>query len=1033
MQTFIQFLLHHRRLTLFVAIIVCLLGIFAWNELTIEAYPDISDIEVSIITQVEGLPAEEMELQIAVPIERSLNTVPGVIAKRSRTIFGLSIVKLAFDDKTNIYLARQLIMEKLKSVALPYNASPELGPMTSSIGEIFRYVIEAPENIPLTYLRELQEYLIVPKLLQANGVVDVANFGGLIRQYQIIINPLELEKYNLSLTHIEDAIKANNENVGASYTVVGSSQLNIRGIGRITKAEDIENIIVSTKGGVPILIKDIARVELGFKPPSGILSYVDKKRNTSSDRGIEGIVLLRKFENPSNTILSVYEKIEELNKYILPPDIKVHPLYDRTQLVSLTIKTVITTLSEGTIVVFIVLTLLIGSWKAALISSLAIPFSLLFAFVCMYITGIPANLLSLGAIDFGIIVDATIVMIEGIFRHLQINHLQKQQKTINQLIIKASDEVQVQILFAVGIIILALLPILTLQRVEGRMFSPMAWTLSFAIFGSMVFSLTIAPVLFSFMIKDSDVHEENRIWLKIQSVYALVLKYCLYKARTVVGLSFLFTFVIIMAGYGIGKEFLPELDEGSIWIRVFLPAGISIQAAKKYPDKIKDELKNYDEIETILCQLGRNDDGTDPYGPNRLEVLLQLKQPYSNWKDYHSKKTLILSIKNKLDTIIPGASFSISQPIIDTTTENATGSSADLAIFINGRDLDVLRETGEKILQLVRNTSGASESAIEQEKKQSQIVIKVDRKEAARFGINVQDVNEILRLAIAGLPISQLYENERRFDIVLRFTKESRNTVANIGKILIPTKTGFRIPLSLVAEIKLEEGETIIYRENGYRQITVKTNIRGRDQESFAKEIREKINKDIKLAENVTFTLGGQFENLQRASKRLSYIVPLTLVLIYITLLYYFKNKYLYALIVMGNIPFAVVGGIMALYFRGMYFSISAGVGFVSLFGISVMSGVLLISYLNRLKLDPDVGLNSIILEGSVIQFKPRFLVMTIAIIGLLPAAFNTGIGSDVQRPLATVIVGGLCSSMVLTLFVSPALYLLVERYSKHK
>ncbi len=1021
-----EFLVTKRILTLVVTLLFCFLGIYSWTQLEIVAYPDISDIEVSIITQVNGLPAEEVELQVTIPIERALNTVPGVISKRSRTIFGLSIVRLTFSEKTDIYRARQLVGEKLSYAEIPKDVSPVLGPMTPSIGEIFRYVIEAPDEISLTELREIQDYVIIPRLLQAEGVVDIINFGGLIRQYQVVVNPIQLEKYNLSVQSIATAIQANNENTGGSYMIVGSSQMNIRGIGRITKQEDIEHIVVDNRHGVPILIKDIASVQLGVYPPSGVVGYMDKTRNKEDDSGIEGTVLLRKYENPTTTMQNVLDKVAELNKE-LPKGIRIETFYDRTELVGLTIKTVIQTLIEGTVVVLIVLTLLLGSWKAAVISCLAIPFSLLFAFVCMDLTDIPANLLSLGAIDFGIIVDAAIVMVEGIFRHLAIR---KEEETgdISHLVIRSSKEVQKQILFAVGIIVLALLPILTLQRVEGRMFAPMAWTLSFAILGSMVYALTVVPVLSTLLFKNTKISHDNPIWIRIQNGYKETLHSVFKIPKLILGISFGLVVIIFSLGSRLGSEFLPELDEGSVWLRVVLPAGISLGTSRQYPEIIRREIGKFDEVRGILTQLGRNDDGTDPYGQNRIEALIQLKQPYSSWESKRSKKELVAEIKKTIDLWFPGAAFAITQPIIDTTTENATGSAADLAIFIKGKDLDELRQIAISILKLVKETKGSSESSIEQEGKQSQVVIRIDKEASARYGINVEDVNGILKTAIAGLPVSSLYEDERKFDIVLRFTLESRNTIASLEKILIPTRTGLRIPLSRVASVGLEEGQTIISREDGKRQITVKTNIRERDQGSFADEIKAKIQKEIILPENVSFHIGGQFENLQRSQTRLTYIVPLTLLLIYLTLLVFFHNNYMHALIVTANIPFAVIGGVLGLYFRGMHLSISAGVGFVSLFGISVMSGVLLLSYLNQLKIDSKVPLLDLVIDGSVTQFRPRFLVMMIAIIGLMPAALNTGIGSDVQRPLATVIVGGLLSSLVLTLFVSPLLYYLHEK-----
>lgn len=1028
MQNIIQFFLEKRFITILFFLGICGLGIFAWNRLDLEAYPDISDIEVSVIAVAEGLPAEEVELQITIPIERALNTVPGVIVKRSRTIFGLTVVRLTFEDGTDIYKARQMIFERLSFLDLPNGVKPELGPMTPSIGEIYRYVIEGDETTSLTYLRELQEYVVIPKILQAHGVIDVANFGGLIRQYQIILNPIQLEKYKLNVRDIFEALQNNNQNTGGNFIRIGATQMNIRGVGRISKLEDIENIVVDNRGGIPILIKDLASVELGFQQPSGILGYLDKPQGLRSEAGIEGIVLLRKFENPGKTVKAIEEKIQELNNKDLPKNVRIYKLYDRSELLSLTIKTVLVTLLEGMTVVFLILTLLLGSWRAAIVSSLSIPFSLLFAFVLMLASGIPANLLSLGAIDFGIIVDATIVMVESIFRRF--SHSDENTNR-SKLILDSTFEVYKQILFSVSIIILALLPILTLRRVEGRLFSPMAWTLSFAIFGSMIYAVWIAPLLSFYIIGKPHHEEDNWFWRKINYLYQTTITFLIQNLKKTLFISSGVVIFILTLSLRLGTEFLPELDEGSIWIRIFLPSGISLKEASNYPKLITQELSNFSEIRAILTQLGRNDDGTDPFGPNRIETLVQLEQPYSSWKSKITKKELVLQIKDKLEFLLPGASFTITQPIIDTTTENATGSSADLAIFINGHDLNELRNIAKQILEIVKNIRGASEAAIEQEGQQTQLVIQIDRESCARYGVNVEDINLILRTAIGGIPVTSLYENEKQFDIIIRFTEESRNTPEKIGKILIPTKANSKIPLELVAKIGLEMGETIIFRENGKRQIIVKTNIRGRDQGSFAKEVQREIDSKIKIPEGINIYLGGQFENMERSQKQLMLIVPFTLLLIYITLFFYFQNDYIYALIVLLNVPIAACGGIVALFLRGMNFNISAGVGFVSLFGISIMGGVLLVSYLNLIKNDYPNVLERVI-HGSVIQFKPRLLVMLIAIVGLVPAALNTGVGSDVQRPLATVIVGGLSFSLIFGIVVLPVIYYFFEiRYKK--
>ncbi len=1018
-----DYALNQRFTTVLGALALAAAGYWAWTQLDIEAYPDISDNEVAVIAQAPGLPAEEVEMQVTLPIERALNTVPGVLAKRSRTIFGLSVVRLTFTDETNLFWARQIVNEKLADAELPAGVVPALGPMTPSIGEIFRYVIEAPDTLPLTKLRELQDYVVIPKILQAQGVVDVANFGGLVKQFQIIVDPVKLEKYELSLKGLADAVADNNRNTGGNFINVGASQINIRGVGRITNVNEIENIVIDNRDGIPLLIKDVATVEIGFLPPTGILGYVDKTRGVAVNRGVEGIVLLRKFDNPSRTVENVYQKIDELNKRILPKGVKVVPFYDRTELVDLTLKTVTTTLLEGMTVVMVVLTLLLGSWRAALISAMAIPFALLFAFLAMYIAGIPANLLSLGAIDFGIIVDATIVMVEAIVR--AIHH--GKGENLSSLIRSAGTGVRKQIFFSIVIIVLALLPILTLERVEGRLFAPMAWTLVFAIVGSLIYSLTMAPVLSTYLLGANTRESHHMFWRLTEAGYAWTLKTAL---RVWPLSTLLLTGGVGVLGYVFlpkGAEFLPELDEGCVWVRVFLPSGISLAEAEKYSELLRKETARFDEVRAVMTQLGRNDDGTDPFGPNRIEMLVQLVQPYSRWTVKRTKAEWVLVLKEHMQRLLPGVAFTLSQPIIDTTTENATGASSDVAVFINGGDIGELRRLAEEILEIARSVRGASETAIEQEQPQTQLAVRVRREAAARYGVNVADVCNVLETAVGGFAVSELYENERKFEIVLRFPPEYRGTPESIGKIIVLGQNGMRVPLARVADVQLEPGQTIIFHENGNRQMIVKSNIRGRDQSGFAEELDRAIAQNVVLPEGYEYYLGGQFENLRRAQRRLFIVVPATLLLIFATLMIFFNNNLKYSLVVFYNIPIAVVGGFFGLWVRNMNFSISAGVGMVSLLGLSVMAGVLLLAYFNQIKTGKD-DLRSMVVEGAVVQFRPRFMVMSIAIIGLLPAALNTGVGSDVQRPLATVIVGGLCFVLVFGMIANPLFYYLAEK-----
>jgi cobalt-zinc-cadmium resistance protein CzcA len=1028
LERLIRFSLKQRFIILSVAVIIIGLGIWAWLTLKIEAYPDVADTEVDIITQYDGRPAEEVEQQITIPIERAVNAVPHLSSRRSQTIFGLSIVKLSFDEGTDDYFARQQVLEKLQNADLPDGIQPSLAPLTTPVGEIFRYVIEGEGKSPME-LREIQDWVVIPKLLQAFGVADINNFGGLVRQFNVVINPLQLEKYKLTIQSLSDAITSNNSSTGGNVIKSGSSQLAIRSVGRITKKEDIERIVLSSQNGVPIFIRDVASVEIAVLTPAGILGYTDLDRKVDNDNGVQGLVLMRRGENPSEVLTSIKEKIAELNDGGLPKGVRLVPTYDRTDLVNSTLSTVGRTLFEGITIVLIVLIFFLGNVRAAISVALTIPLSLLFAFFMMKMTGIPANLLSLGAIDFGIIVDASVVMVESIMRHLSHATEDEKKKGMLRLIFISASEVQRQIFFAVTIIVLAYLPLFTLQRVEGKLFSPMAYTLSYAIVGSMFFAMTIVPVVCSFLLAKNFKEWHNPALNWFEKNYRQGLERFLERPKTVIGIASVLVLIAVGVGSTLGTEFLPELDEGGFTIRCILPAGVSLDAANAYPKIIRHEIAKSDEVKFIISQLGRNDDGTDPYGPNRIETLVQLRD-YDTWKSGKDKKQLLKEIKSRLEDALPGANFSFSQPILDNVTEAVTGSAADLAILIGGDDLVKLRKSANEVLVIIKKIQGASESGLEQEGNQTQLVIEVDREAAARYGINIKDINTVLELAVAGKPVSQVYEGERRFNIALRYTSANRSTPEAISNIIIATPSGAKIPLSQVASVKMVEGSTIIARENGRRQVGVRTNIRDRDQGSYVAEAQAAVAAGVKLPEHYSLDWGGQFENLTRARNRLLVVIPVTVLLIFAVLFLLFDNSPKYAGIVMTNVPFALVGGIVFIALRNINFSVSAGVGFVSLFGVAVMSGVLLISYINFLRTERLMALRAAVVEGSVTQLRPVMMMMTVALIGLIPAARATGIGSDIQRPLATVIVGGLLSALVLTLLVMPVLYYIVEKRS---
>ncbi len=1031
------FALTNRVATLAVVLAIVALGVWSWITLKKEAYPDIGDTQVTVITVFPGRAAEEVEQQITIPIERALNAVPRVISRRSKTIFGLSVIQLTFEDGTDDYFARQRVLEKLNDAVLPDGVSPSLGPLTGPVGEIFRYVIEAPDEYTPMQLRTLQDWVVVPKLLQVPGVADVVNFGGLVKQYHVITSPERLRRYNLTIQNVIDAIQANNVNTGGNIINRGGQGFIVRGIGAITSPKDIENIVITSVNGVPVSVRNIASVEEYPLPPAGVLGYTLQPDDTTQvdvNSGIQGLIAMRRGENPSDVVDALKDRVREVNDNDLPPGVRLRVTYDRSELVNYTIETVSRTLFEGFSIVIIVLIFFIGSVRSALVVATTIPVSMLFAFTLMKLTGIPANLLSLGAVDFGIIVDGAVVMVENIMRRYRDATPEERGQGIVRFTLTSAQEVGREIFFSIAIIILAYLPIFSFQRVEGKLFSPMAYTLAFAIAGSMVLALTAIPVLMTMIYRKhfegsmpGMIEWRNPLYARIEQWYARGLKTVMRRPLAAVSVAFAVVAVVVVVGVrNIGTEFLPELDEGAFNIRCFFPVGITLKEASSFTPVIRKVIAQHKEVTVVLTQLGRNDDGTDPYGPNRLEILVGLRE-YSQWKTRMTKEELLETMKHELEAAVPGALFSFSQPILDNVTEAVTGSVADLAILINGNDLSVMRAKADSILAVIKRIPGASEYGIEQEGDQAQLKVEINRAAAARFGINVADVQRMIEGAIGGRPVSHLYDGERRFDIVVRYAPEYRSSIEAVRDMLIPSPTGAQIPLSQLATIGLVDGPTIIQREDGNRQISVRTNIRGRDQGGFVREAQEKVSKAVSFPRGYSVSWGGQFENLSRAARRLAIVIPVTVGIIFLILFSLYRNIR-HVAVAMACIPFALIGGIAALILRGYLFNVSAGVGFISLFGVSIISGVLYVSRANRLRDDEDLGVEEAAERAARIQLRPWLMTMLLALLGLLPAARAVGIGSDVQRPLATVIVGGLLTALLLTLLALPPLYVLTQR-----
>ncbi len=1026
------FSLNNRWVVIAIALVTSVLGYWCFTQLKIEAYPDIADTNVIIVAPYEGRAAEEVEQQVTIPIERALNNVPQVLDRRSRTIFGLSVVQLTFQDGASDYFARQQVIERLSSVALPEGVTPELAPLTTAVGEIYRYVVEAPSTYTPMQLRDLQDWVIRPYLLQVPGIADITTFGGPLKQFHILTSPDKLRKYNLTLREVMEAVQRNNQNTGGNVIVRGEQGMAIRGLGAIQTREDIESIVLTTVSGVPVFVRDVAGVEIAPPPPSGILGYAVPAQGIDVPSGTEGIILLRRGENPSEVLNLLKEQIEALQEHELPSDVKLRVLYDRSFLINHSLGTVGKTLFEGVSIVVIILIFFLGSIRSALVVALTIPFSLLFAFILMRLTGIPANLLSLGAIDFGIIVDGACVMAEHLIRKYRMATPQAKAQGIIKITLLSAQEVGREIFFSVTIIILAYMPILLMTRVEGKLFSPMALTLAFAVIGSMICALTLIPVLISFAYKkalslDKPLKAHRNVVLSfLERIYGKLLSVIMQYPRTVVigGMALVFGFIAF--GARLGTEFLPELDEGSIFLRSFMPSGITIQENAKIAPEIRRIATRYSPVSYVITQTGRNDDGTDPFPTNRTEILIGLKD-YNLWSDSITKKELVQQIQTDLQNRFPAAFFSSGQPIIDQVMEIVTGSAADLAISVVGDDLTLMRSKADSIAAIVRSTPGAVAVNIEQEGMQAQLAIRISRASAARFGINISDIQQMIEAAIGGKAVSVLYDGTKRYDIVVRYLPESRSSVSAIQQLQIPSASGALIPMGQLADIRFVEGQTNIYRINGKRMVTVRTNIRGRDQGSFVQEVSGQIEKRLSFPKGYTVFYGGQYENLERAGKQLSFTIPLTVVVVFVFLFMLFKH-FKHTLVTMSCLTFALAGGIMALLLRGYHFNVSGGVGFVSIFGISVMAGVLLVSAINRTRGMHENSLKEDIQYASMEQLRPLLSILVVAIVGLLPAATSTGIGSDVQRPLATVIIGGLTSTLLFAPLIIPPLYFWLER-----
>ncbi|MCT3843456.1 efflux RND transporter permease subunit [Elizabethkingia anophelis] len=994
-------------------------GYYSWTKLSVEAYPDIADVTSQVVTQVPGLAAEEVEQQITIPLERSLNGLPGMHVMRSKSTFGLSIITIVFEDGVDDYWARQRIQERLSEVNLPYGAQPGLDPLTSPIGEVYRYIIES-NNHSLRELTDLQTFVIIPRIKQVSGIADVTNFGGITTQFQIELDPHKLEQYGLSLSEVTETISKNNVSAGGSMLPRGDLSYVIRGIGLVKDLNDLGKIVVKTENGVPVFLNDVGTLKYGNLERKGILGYSDKKRNYSES--VEGIVLLLRGQNPSQVLEGVHQAVDELNNETLPPGVRIHPFLDRTDLVKTTLNTVSHTLTEGIVLVIIVLIVFLGSWRGALLVAITIPLSLLFAFILMHFTNIPANLLSLGAIDFGIIVDGAIVMLETILKKREDDPEEElEEKSITKRVI----EVAKPIFFSTIIIITAYLPLFAFERVEKKLFTPMAFTVGYALFGALAVALLLIPGLAYVIYRKPQKLYHNKWLEKISVVYGKRIEKIMHAPKKVI---LPVSIVLATAGvlsYTVGKDFLPELDEGSIWLQVQLPPGISLAKAKEMSDTLRARTLKHSEITYMMVQAGRNDDGTDPWTASHFEVSVGIK-PYKEWPKGKTKADLIQELAKDYKDM-PGFTVGFSQPMIDGVMDKISGAHSELVVKVYGDDFKETRRIAENVLSTLDKTPGSADLAIDQEPPLPQLQIIADRDKIAQYGLNVSDVADLIEVALGGKAISQIFIGNKVYDISCRYTEDSRDTPDKIGNLMLTSASGAKIPLSQVAEVKLSTGESTITREMNKRHLTVKLNLRGRDLSSFLKEAQTKIEKDIKYDhEKYHIKWGGQFENQNRAYSRLAFIVPLALAIMFL-LLYGAFGDFKQALVLMSIVPLALFGGMLALNIRGMSLNVSSAVGFIALFGVAIQNGVIMISHINNLR-KKGHELKDSVIKGARDRFRPVLMTATVAVIGLFPASMATGIGSDVQRPLATVIVYGLMFSTILTLFVLPAIYYMAER-----
>src|SRR5580700_1158059 len=1020
----VQFALQQRFLVLMLTVLMVVAGAWSFKQMPVDAYPDLSPPMVELITQWPGHAAEEVERLTTLPLELAMNGSPRLKVMRSISLYGLSDVRLTFDEGVDPYFARQIVFQRISDATLPQGVTPSMAPLFSPSGLVYRYVLESPDRSPME-LHTFEAWIIERAYRSVPGVADDSGFGGPTMEYHVLLDPVKLYNYHLPVVQVLNALTANNANTGGGFYSQGGQFYYVRGLGLVKTTEDIGEVVVGSGNGVPIRVKDIGRVVIGIAPRLGIFGFQDKEKN--NDDAVEGVILMRRGEQTQNVLQGVEKKTVEINRDLLPPDVRVRTYYDRSDLVQVTTDTVEWNLLRGMALVLIVLIFFLVSIRAAVITALTVPLALLFAFIFLHATGEAANLLSIGAIDFGIIIDGTIVMVENIYRELSLRH--GQEYKINDVILGAARDVDRPIFYSVAVIIAGYLPIYALTGPAGKLFHPMADTMGFALLGALILTLTVVPVLASYWFKSGVKEKENPVFNWVRDGYGKRLEWCLNHPKlTLFVVTLIFCATLLLLPF-IGGEFIPHLDEGALWVRATMPYTISFEEAAKFAPQVRDILSKYPQVTVVGSELGRTDDGTDPTGFFNCEFYVGLK-PYDDpsWKSgsIHTKEELSREFDKKLASY-PGVIFNFTQPAEDAVDEALTGLKSSLAVKIFGPDLSVLEKKAVEIRNILAKTPGFKELTVVRELGQPNLIIDADRAKIARYGINVADVEAVVQAAIGGQAATQVIQGEKLFDLIVRMEPQYRSSARDIGDLLVPAPAGQQIPLSELASIKESSGASFIYRENNSRYIGIQFSVEGRNLEGTVNAGQAAVKKAVTLPEGYRLDWGGEYSELLEAKAQFLVIGPLALLLIFMILFALYGNFKFPITIALGVILTEPVGALIALKLTHTPISVSSILGLLALLGVSVETAVILVSYINKLRLEGKT-VRDATLEASLLRLRPIMMTALVACLGLLPAAMSTGVGSDTQKPFAIVVVAGLVSRLVLGFFVNPVLYEIVAR-----